>query len=40
LLIACDKDFQLSQAINKFKGKPVMVSKTAVVEAKNEKKDN
>jgi carboxyl-terminal processing protease len=38
--LGSDKDFQLSQAINKFKGKPVLVSKTAVVEAKNEKKEN
>ncbi|MBC7720199.1 MAG: S41 family peptidase [Chitinophagaceae bacterium] len=35
-----DKDFPLAQAINKLKGRPVMVSKTAVVETKNEKKDN
>ena len=34
------KDFPLMQAINKLKGQPVMVSKTAVVENKNEKKDN
>jgi carboxyl-terminal processing protease len=38
--LGSDKDFQLGQAINKLKGKPVMVSKTAVVEAKNEKKEN
>ncbi len=38
--LGSDKDFQLGQAINKLKGNPVMVSKTAVVEAKNEKKDN
>lgn len=34
-----DKDFQLMQAINQFKGKPVMVSKT-LVERKEEPKDN
>jgi carboxyl-terminal processing protease len=33
-----DKDFQLEQALNKFKGKPVMVSKT-LVERKEEKKE-
>ena len=38
--LGSDKDFQLGQAINKLKGRPVMVSKTAVIEAKNEKKDN
>ncbi|OYY94701.1 MAG: peptidase S41 [Polaromonas sp. 28-63-22] len=38
--LGSDKDFQLAQAINKLKGKPVLVSKTALVEAKNEKKDN
>ena len=38
--LGSDRDFQLSQAINKLKGKPVLVSKTALVEAKNEKKDN
>ena len=35
-----DKDFPLAQAINQLKGRPVLVSKTAVVEPKNEKKDN
>jgi carboxyl-terminal processing protease len=35
-----DKDFQLAQAINRLKGRPVLVSKTQVVENKNEKKDN
>ena len=35
-----DKDFQLAQAINQLKGRPVLVSKTAVVEPKNEKKEN
>jgi len=34
------KDFPLIQALNKLKGQPVLVSKTAVVENKNEKKDN
>ena len=34
-----DKDFQLSQAINQLKGKPVLVSKT-LVERKEEPKDN
>ncbi len=34
-----DKDFQLAQAINQLKGRPVLVSKT-MVERKEEKKDN
>ena len=34
-----DKDFQLSQAINQLKGKPLLVSKT-LVERKEEPKDN
>ena len=34
-----DKDFQLSQAVNQLKGRPVMVSKT-MVERKEEKKEN
>jgi len=34
-----DKDFQLMQALNQLKGKPVLVSKT-LVERKEEKKDN
>ncbi|WP_332775124.1 S41 family peptidase [Polaromonas sp.] len=34
-----DKDFQLAQAINHLKGRPVMVSKT-MVERKEEKKEN
>ena len=34
-----DKDFQLAQAINQLKGRPVMVSKT-LVERKEEKKEN
>jgi len=34
-----DKDFQLQQAINQLKGKPVLVSKT-LVERKEESKDN
>ncbi|UUZ69287.1 S41 family peptidase [Polaromonas sp. P2-4] len=36
--LGSDKDFQLAQAINKLKGRTVLVSKTAVVEPKNEKK--
>jgi len=35
-----DKDFQLAQAINQLKGRPVLVSKTQIVENKNEKKEN
>ncbi|MBI2772045.1 MAG: S41 family peptidase [Burkholderiales bacterium] len=35
-----DKDFQLVQALNQLKGRPVLVSKTAVVERKDEKKEN
>jgi carboxyl-terminal processing protease len=35
-----DKDFQLIQAINQLKGRPVLVSKTQIVESKLEKKDN
>ena len=38
--LGSDKDFPLLQALNQLKGKPVIVSKTAVIEAKNEKKDN
>ena len=38
--LGSDKDFPLAQALNQLKGKPVLVSKTAVVEPKNEKKDN
>jgi carboxyl-terminal processing protease len=34
-----DKDFQLAQAINQLKGRPVVVSKT-MVERKEEKKEN
>ncbi len=34
-----DKDFQLVQAINKLKGRPVLVSKTQT-ERKDEKKEN
>ena len=33
-----DKDFQLTQALNQLKGRPVMISKTQVVESKEEKK--
>ncbi len=35
-----DKDFQLAQAVNQLKGRPVLVSKTQVVENKQDKKDN
>lgn len=35
-----DKDFQLVQALNHLKGRPVLVSKTQVVESKEAKKDN
>jgi carboxyl-terminal processing protease len=35
-----EKDFQLVQALNQLKGRPVLVSKTAVVERKDEKKEN
>jgi len=35
-----DKDFQLVQALNQLKGRPVLVSKTQVVENKADKKDN
>ena len=35
-----DKDFQLVQALNQLKGRPVLVSKTQIVENKSEKKDN
>ncbi|MHB1198687.1 MAG: S41 family peptidase [Polaromonas sp.] len=38
--LGSDKDFQLAQAINQLKGRPVLVSKTAVVEPKNVKKEN
>ena len=34
-----DKDFQLSQAINQLRGRPVMISKT-LVERKEDKKEN
>jgi carboxyl-terminal processing protease len=34
-----DKDFQLTQALNQFKGRPVLVSKT-LTERKEEKKEN
>jgi carboxyl-terminal processing protease len=34
-----DKDFQLAQAINQLKGRPVLISKT-LIERKEEKKDN
>ena len=35
-----DKDFPLVQALNQLKGRPVLVSKTQVVERKDEKKEN
>ncbi len=35
-----DKDFQLVQALNQLKGRPVLVSKTQVVERREEKKEN
>jgi carboxyl-terminal processing protease len=34
-----DKDFQLAQAINQLKGRPVMISKTQIIESKLEKKE-
>jgi carboxyl-terminal processing protease len=37
--LGSDKDFPLMQALNQLKGRPVLVSKTAVVEPKNEKKE-
>ena len=38
--LGSDKDFPLLQAINRLKGRPVIVSKTAVIENKDEKKQN
>ena len=38
--LGSDKDFPLLQAINKRKGRPVIISKTATVEDKNEKREN
>jgi len=35
-----DKDFPLMQALNQLKGRPVLVSKTQVIERKDEKKEN
>jgi len=35
-----DKDFQLVQALNQLKGRPVLISKTQVVERRDEKKEN
>ncbi len=35
-----DKDFQLIQAMNQLKGRPVLISKTQVIERKDEKKEN
>ena len=35
-----DKDFQLVQALNQLKGRPVLISKTQIVERKDEKKEN
>ncbi|MBA2964598.1 MULTISPECIES: S41 family peptidase [Ramlibacter] len=37
--LGSDKDFQLLQAINQLKGRPVLISKTQVIENKNEKKE-
>jgi carboxyl-terminal processing protease len=37
--LGSDKDFQLAQALNKLKGRPVLVSKTIVIENKEEKKE-
>jgi carboxyl-terminal processing protease len=37
--LGTDKDFQLVQALNQLKGRPVLVSKTQVIETKNEKKE-
>jgi carboxyl-terminal processing protease len=34
------KDFQLIQAINHLKGRPVVVSKTQVIASKDQKKEN
>ncbi len=34
------KDFQLVQALNQLKGRPVLISKTQIVERKDEKKEN
>ena len=38
--LGSDKDFPLLQALNRLKGRPVIVSKTAVIENKDEKKQN
>ena len=38
--LGSDKDFPLIQALNQLKGRPVLVSKTQVIENKNEKKEN
>ena len=35
-----DKDFQLVQALNQLKGRPVLISKTQIIERKDEKKEN
>jgi len=35
-----DKDFQLAQALNQLKGRPVLISKSQVIERKDEKKEN
>jgi carboxyl-terminal processing protease len=37
--LGSDKDFPLVQAINQLKGRPVLISKTQVIENKNEKKE-
>jgi carboxyl-terminal processing protease len=38
--LGSDKDFPLMQAINQLKGKPVLMSKSTMVQSKNEKKEN
>ncbi|QJC55292.1 putative CtpA-like serine protease [Polaromonas vacuolata] len=38
--LGSDKDFPLMQAINQLKGKPVLISKSTLIENKNEKKEN
>ena len=38
--LGSDKDFPLMQAINQLKGKPVLMSKSTLIENKNEKKTN
>jgi carboxyl-terminal processing protease len=38
--LGSDKDFPLLQAVNQLKGRAVIISKTAVIENKEEKKEN